>query len=350
MKPEKLFSLLVMTALLAYGAAGYYFLPYATFQGDLTRVGMLPETLFGWRKPQPLVPGNLLIQSSIDKADVLVIGDSFSAGLVWQSVLVKQGIKVRTLTWDTVRGACEDIGEKLRKLGFRGRYIVFEVIERNLLATVERSLVCKEATFHLGPNDDAPRAAMPTNFDPDHLARTGKLSVGFKTLLNERNFLAQASATQFSKFQASHDVTVARVTEGCHLLSHTACEYILHLAEESAEDISPSVLDNIAALNSRLPGVTTLWAVVPNKSTVYLYSGKTFWDRSKRYFHSVNLLDTSKEALKRGAVDLYPANNTHYSQTGYLVMGDAILHDLKSIGLNSGTPHTEITMEILPKE
>ena len=73
MRQAKLFSVIVSLIVLGYGAIGFYFLPMASFQGDLTRIGMLPESQFGWRKPQPAVDPKLMQQSSMQDADVLVI-------------------------------------------------------------------------------------------------------------------------------------------------------------------------------------------------------------------------------------------------------------------------------------
>lgn len=55
MKHAKIFSMavMVMVMVLGYGAVGFHFLPQATFQGELTRMALLPESLFGWRQAQP---------------------------------------------------------------------------------------------------------------------------------------------------------------------------------------------------------------------------------------------------------------------------------------------------------
>ena len=59
-------------------------------------MGLLPETLFGWTKPQPALDAKWMQQASMQEADVLVIGDSFSDSRVWQTVLTQHGLKVRT--------------------------------------------------------------------------------------------------------------------------------------------------------------------------------------------------------------------------------------------------------------
>ena len=329
MKAARLFSLSVFVILLAYGVVGFYFLPQASFQGDLTRVGVLPESLFGWRKSQPVVPADLLVQSPMGEADVLVVGDSFSDGLVWQTVLVGSGFKVRTLSWDTVRGVCDDTVGRLRALGFNGRYVVLEVIERNLQSTLDRSLACHEATFHLGPRDDARRGPPLVRSDPDNLPSSGRLSIGIKTALNAARYLTAARQPGFGMLQASSDVTVARVKDGCQLFSHTACEDTLYFTSEASADADPRAVQKMVGLNSRLSGITPIWAVVPNKSSVYLGPDEVFWTQAVRQLRSVDLLRASRQALADRVVDLYPANNTHYSTSGYLMMGREILGVLR---------------------
>ena len=144
MKYAKLFSLLVVSIIGLYGAVGFYFLPLAGFEGDLTRVGMLPESMFGWTKPQPAVDPILLRSASWQEADVLVVGDSFSAPRIWQTVLVKRGLKVRTESWGGLPAICEDFDEWLKNIGFKGKYVLLEIVERNTEGTLSKSINCKK--------------------------------------------------------------------------------------------------------------------------------------------------------------------------------------------------------------
>ena len=64
MKQARLFSIILFAALAIYGAIGFYFLPLANFTGPLTRMGKIPESLFGWTKPQPYVDPAYLANAS----------------------------------------------------------------------------------------------------------------------------------------------------------------------------------------------------------------------------------------------------------------------------------------------
>lgn len=92
---------------------------------------------------------------------------------------------------------------------------------------------------------------------------------------------------------------------------------------------SEEALKNIETLNSRLSGIIPIWAFVPNKSTAYLYPDKQFWSEAERRFGAPNLLRMTQQAIDEKTVDLYPANNTHFSTVGYLLMGEEILKTIQ---------------------
>ncbi len=325
MRHAKLFSIIVSVIVLGYGAAGYYFLPMAGFQGDLTRIGMLPESQFGWRKPQPAIDPELMRQSSLQEADVLVIGDSFSDSRVWQTVLTQRSLKVHTEPWDSMRGVCTDFMPWLRARGFAGKYVVLEFIERNLSEGLKRSVACQNIQYHPNALNDAPRSAPAVSFDPDRGNRSGRISVGIRTALNLGRIESLTNSPDSGFIAQLNDATVARVKNGCELFSHRHCTEALFLGEDEAGEMGEDVLKNIEVLNSRMDGIMPIWAIVPNKSTAYLYPVKQFWNEAERRFDAPNLLRMTQQAIDKKTVDLYPANNTHFSTTGYLLMGEEIL-------------------------
>lgn len=324
MRHAKLFSTIVFIAVLGYGAVGFYFLPMANFQGDLTRMGMLPETQFGWRKPQPAVKQQWLTQASMQEADVLVIGDRFSDSRVWQSALTQHGLKVRTEHWDTMRGICADFMPWLREQGFQGGFVVLQIIERNITGGLEKSVACQRMQIHPSVYADKPRYPPAVSFDPDRKDRSGRFSIGIQTALNYRDYARLSNAPDFKFATLPNGAKIARVKNGCDLFSHTRCNEALFLGEDKAGDVDGSALDNIEKLHARLNGITPIWMFVPNKSTAYLYPDKQFWNEAERRFHIPNLLRITQQALQEKTVDLYPANNTHFSTTGYLLMGEEI--------------------------
>lgn len=329
MRHAKYFSIVVFVVLLSYGSVGFYFLPLTTFQGDLTRMGLLPESLFGWTKPQPALDAKWLQQATMGEADVLVIGDSFSDGHVWQSVLTQHGLKVRTEVWDSMRGICADFMPWLRAQGFSGKYLVIESVERNLVDDLGKSVACQHMQYHPNPRTDVPRTPPIVSFDV-HLGNyTGKLSTGIKTQLNVLKYERLSRSPDFKSWLLPNDVRMARVPDGCELFSHASCNDALFLSYDKPKEIDASALENIGKLNARLEGITPIWVFVPNKSTAYLYPDKQFWNEAERRFQAPNLLRMTQQAIRAKTVDLYLGNNTHFSTTGYLLMGDEILKSVQ---------------------
>lgn len=329
MKQAKIFSIFVFIAVLVYGTVGFYFLPQANFEGDLTRMGMLPEAQFGWREPKPAIEQRWLTQASMQEADVLVIGDSFSNSRVWQTVLTQQGLKVRTEHWDSMRAICTDFMPWLKGQGFRGQYVVLQIIERSVENGLRKSVACEHMQVHPNVSANSPRHPPATHFDPDRRDRSGRLSVGIRTALNSRKYEAFSRAPDFGSALLANGARLARVKNGCELFSHASCNDSLFLAEDKADDITDSALENIEKLNARMIGITPIWALVPNKSTAYLYPDKQFWNKAEKRFHAPNLLRMTQHAIKTKVVDLYPANNTHFSTSGYLLMGEEILNAMR---------------------
>jgi hypothetical protein len=329
MKHAKFFSILVCAAAGLYGLIGLYFLPLAGFEGDQTRIGLLPESLFGWTMPQPAVNPALIKQAAWEDADVLVVGDSFSIGRIWQTELVNHGLRVRTEHWTNIRGICEDFVPWLRGRGFKGKQIVLETVERNVTTGLADSVRCKKMDFHSSFDADLPRSAPVTAIDRSKADYSGKISIGFQTKINLAKYEQLSSQADFKRWDTGRGSIVARVDTGCELFSHARCADALFLASDSPQDLSAEVVDNMQILNKRLAGLNPLWVVVPNKTTAYLYPEKQFWNKATAQVNSVNLLNTVRQAIEANTVDVYPANNQHFSTATYLLMGKAIYQSMQ---------------------
>lgn len=324
--PGKLFSLLVIVLLGLYGAAGFYFLPLASFEGDLTRISMLPETLFGWRKPQPAIDPALLEQSSWQNADVLVVGDSFSNSHIWQTALTRRGLRVHTESWDSIRAICEDFPPWLRSQGFKGKLVIFEYVENNIPNGVRNSIACKRMSPYSSAHTDTPRLPPVQTFDRNIRRYDGQLSVGLQSELHILKYLRFGAPLIFTG--KAFSAKVAHIPDGCLLFSHRQCQDALFLNEDREEDLPDEVITNIRTLNRRLGEYLPVWVFVPNKSTAYLYPNKSFFDKIEYELHAPNLLKMAHQAIGAHVTDLYPANNTHFSTTGYLLMGETIYQSL----------------------
>jgi hypothetical protein len=327
MKQARLFSLIVFAALAIYGAIGFYFLPLASFTGPLTRMGKIPESLFGWTKPQPYVDPAYLANSPWQEADMLVIGDSFSIPHLWQSMLVKNGVKVHTETWESMRDVCDDFSTWARNKGFKGRYVAIEVVEHNFKDTLNRSVGCNKMDYRA--TVELPVAPPPRLMVHNASDYSGRFSVGIETELHALQYEKLSARPDFSTWNLGNNVRMNRVKNGCELFSHPSCKDALFLADDQIDDFGEDVLDKMQIIEDRLKGFRLIWVVVPNKTTSYLRPEKQFWDKAERRFHSPNLLKLMREKLDSRTIDLYPANETHLSTTGYLMLGDEIYRHMR---------------------
>lgn len=335
MKTEKFFFLSTFSCFILYGLLGLYFLPLAAFQGDLTRMAMLPERLLGWQRVQPAIDHQLLQQSPIADADVFVIGDSFSDGRVWQSVLTANQLKVHTLLWGELPFVCEDAATWLRVQGFKGRYFVIETNERNLPHRLNDSLACKNVQHKEKIGEANIRSAPIERFDVAHGDYSSKLSVGLRTAFNTFLFHDWEQSNLTDKVQLQPEVFLKKIRNGCSLFSHLKCDSALFYSPDSERDVDPGILQKIEAINTHMRDVVPIWVVIPNKATTYLYQDKYFWKALEQRVRAPNLLAMNLSAINHGEVDLYPGNNTHYSTRGYLLMGEAILKEIRKDDLNA---------------
>ena len=327
MKQAKIFSIIVFATLTFYGAVGFYFLPLASFTGPLTRMGKIPESLFGWTKEQPAVNPEYLANASWHEADVLAIGDSFSIPHLWQSVLVKNGLKVHTETWEAMRNICDDFPEWLRSKGFKGRHVVIEVVEHNFKDTLDRSVNCKQMDYHA--TVELPVVPPPRLLTRNTTDYSGRFSVGIETELHALKYEKLAARPDFNTWDLGNNVRLNRIKDGCELFSHSSCNDALFLADDQVGDFGEDTLNKMQVINERLKDYKLIWVIVPNKSTAYLHPDKQFWNKTEQRFHAPNVLKVLREKIAYKTIDLYPANETHLSTTGYLILGDAIYQSLQ---------------------
>lgn len=329
MDKAKIFTLAIALVMGAYGALGFYALPFAAFDGDLTRMAPLPETQFGWLKPQPNVHPALMAQSPLGQADVLVIGDSFSDPRIWQTALVDAGLKVRTELWGAMPFICADLDSHLRRAGFKGRFLIIESVERNLPHRLSDSLQCQSASYQVNDASASLRMPPPQQVDRSQKSYSSKLLAGLNTLLNATVFAHAPTQLQALPFLLNAEVAVRPVEHGCRLFSHSACSHALFYAQENADDPWQQSVQSMLALNTRFSTLTPVWVVIPNKTTVYFHPQKQLWKELVKHHLGPDLLGMTNAALENNTVDVFPANNTHFSTESYLQLGQEVLKAIK---------------------
>jgi hypothetical protein len=335
MKHSKLFSILVILTLAIYAIIGFYFLPLSSFEGDLTRLAKLPESEFGWTKPQPTITAELLRQSTWQEADVLVVGDSFSKPHLWQTVLTQQGLQVRTEDWRNIRAICEDFSPWLKSQGFNGKFVIFEMVERGAEDVLDRSVSCNKMSYRPSPySQPSPPETLP---DRQLRSYTGKLSIGIQTWLHSLQYTYLDNSPDFKQWELPNHVKMQRLSNGCDLFSHPRCQDVLFLTEDRIQDFNETMLDNMGTINSNLSGFKPVWVIVPDKSTAYFNFNKQFWNRAEQRFHAPNLLHSFRKEIENKTTDFYRGNDTHLSTNGFLIMGENIRQSMLAYDIKGGT-------------
>lgn len=303
-------------------------LPFTNFSGDLTRVGKLAERDFAWTKRQVEIPSNLLKSSPIDEADVLVVGDSFSAGLIWQSVLVGKGYKVATITWPDVGLICQNFITQIKSAGFKGRFLIIETVERGAQARISDSSNCKnnsinlpKTAYQVGASGGIPEINNSINLN-------GKFLIGLNTLINSISFRHFPNYLNFYN-SIEKGVNVYKLNRGCDFFSNHLCNLgVFYFEDYEKEMLGIKALEEIQFINKNLlvneSRLNIIWAVVPNKSTVYHRDvSPEFWNKLEKENLGPNLykvMMNNREIIK----DLYDPNGSHFSNSGYDLMGRVI--------------------------
>lgn len=305
--------------------------------GDLARLGALSEASFGWRDAQPAVDPQQLVSSSIEQADILVVGDSFSveagphprSGLVWQSRLVAAGWRVATLHWDRARPLCPDFHPWLANTGFRGRWVLLESVER---ALDDRLTAPSPCSTNARPMPSAFSVGSPGVLPPPAALNLGeKLLTGVSTAWNTWRALRTEAPAVFQDPSAADGVRLEPYPTGCQRFSHAACDRALFLLDDEKKPLFDAKhLPWMAATPHPTQGWSLAWVIVPNKRTFYLhpaaFASLSAALQAQRLGPDVMAALKSQGAESR---DIYFPNDTHLSPRGSLLMGDAVVHWLK---------------------
>ncbi|WP_431113131.1 hypothetical protein [Variovorax paradoxus] len=305
--------------------------------GDLTRIGRISETEFGWRGAQPRVEFAQLRGVSVERADILVIGDSFSATHVWQSRLTQAGYGVATVFWDNLgERLCSDFDDWLRASGFRGKLVIIESVERIVSMRLAHTHACERTDRPLTALT-APRS-LPQEHAPDFaLNWNAQLISGWLTAR------CTGSAIAGRVGRNCDPQTVARpVKGGCERFTHRRCDTALFLAaDRELGEITPTHAAQMQAFNQAHASVPILWMVVPNKWTTYLEPS-----HSHAFIQALVQNDLGPDLFgfaqhqKKAMRDFYYPNDTHISTLGQITLGERMLRAVQQrLGSDQPVPN-----------
>lgn len=319
------------TRLLLVAAAVFSpFLVYALrcgpVTGDLTRLGGWGERDYAWRAPQPRleVAGNTVGPRA---ADVLVLGDSFSMGNVWQSEFQRQS-GLTTLSFGYEGAGCPDafVRSVLAPRHAGARFVVIETIEREFVDRFERAVPCAQ--------DSPPPFDAPAGRTAD-VPQGGVLAIDWRYLSRTAANAMAMARDPGRAFEGREVVNVPLRESG--LFSNRASDRLLYYRGDdgkrgwSAPRIE-AALRNLAALDARLSaaGKRLLVVVIPDKSTVYraFVAGPREVPEAPdvaRLLAARGVAAVDLRAPLRAAaattVDLYLPNDTHLSARGFALLG-----------------------------
>ncbi|WP_371434882.1 hypothetical protein [Polaromonas sp.] len=314
------FALLVMTLLTP--------IPY----GDVTRVGRISETEFRAHRAKPAIPAADLVESPIDQADIVVIGDSFSIRFAWQSALVHAGHKVVTTHWDNTGPLCADLGDWLQRSGFRGKLVIVESIERLLPERLAEAGACStmarpfEAITRYIPlsGEDAPKSWLGLNWKADWVS-------GWLTFLHTRAIKKATSDLVFDHPRWGDLIVARNLPDGCQQFSHRLCNKGLFLVDDDRNaPLTAESVPSMKRIGESAAPFKMLWMVIPNKTTVYAEPrhANGFLQSFAQAGMGPDLFTFAGKA-KSDVVDLYSPNDTHLSLQGYLAFGEQMLKTVR---------------------
>ena len=296
--------------------------------GDLTRTGKWAERDFGANYIQPVLHVKLTSPSQ-QNPEVLVLGDSFSVENLWQSVVSdKTGFAVKTFGYNSEYGIANFISSSIAEDS--SKIIIIETIEREFVKRFSTIKISKKKLHSLeikaGTKESA-RPFWPPTFNSPYLL-IATINTILLNIFPERIF-------------NEYEVVNTTLKSGCAQFSNRRNDRLLYYAEDdlkrqwSQKDILNAVA-NVVKIQKEVEshGKKFVFILVPDKSTVYQSCMIGGVDTSKVNLNLNNILISSGVnapdllTLLKGKIntimDLYKPDDTHWSNAGFLLAGQAI--------------------------
>jgi hypothetical protein len=326
MTPAKLWLSIFLTGFAVFAGLLFQTLFTPIPYGDLTRIGRISDRDFGWRVAQPHMEAAQLEGVSVDKADILVIGDSFSSTNIWQSRLAQDGHGVATVFWDSIDDRlCGDFDGWLARSGFRGKLVIVESVERIFAIRMGHTRECERMDKPLTAQA-APRSPPPERVPDFALNWNAQLISGWLTARCTRAAIAGRAAKN-----CDAQTVALPVQDGCERFTHRRCDTALFLAgDRELGEITPAHAAQMQAFNEAPGSVPILWMVVPNKWTTYLdpAHSQAFVKALVRNDLGPDLF-SFVQAQKTSMRDFYYPNDTHISVRGQIALGERMLQAVR---------------------
>ena len=318
------------------------FLPIAIFSwwaepiyGDLTRIGKWAEHDFG---PNALHPTISIKTSgkSLNNANVVVLGDSFSARNLWQSVLSDTTGHV-VKTFDYGQNNCIPSWLRAAIADTSSKFIIIETVEREFIDRFNHIPLC----FRREPVPIEVKADAAGNRRPTW-PLTFSFSYNTTTAINMArfNFLNEKYSKRFNTVNAS-------LRNECAFFSNRRKDRFLYYADDDlkqqwSEQEIHEAISNVLKIQNEVErsGKKFIFIIAPDKSTVYQTCLLTVNLNSKipninelliaSGVNAPNMVSSFEKEINT-IVDLYDPDNTHWSEAGYILAGKTIGHYIPSL-------------------
>lgn len=332
-------------------AASFFLQPY---DGDLTRLGGYPESLYGWQAPQKrFVPPLFRAFESagaqyLEPADVVILGDSFTfrAQASWADYLARAtGLRVQAFKLEAMTP-----NQLMQSDLFRRqppRVVIYETTERSIKSRLRASgTSCRAAP------DPAPARLPrhPRSIEPEEVLRQARpvaldlsMSVDFLTKAIPRALWGR-DKTRVRRLVLTRDAAFSGV-EKRQLLVY---QDDLKKTQWTASDWESARCRLMELQNAvQANGQTYFMALIaPDKLSAYdelladpSLKGLSHIDALARdpLLHLPRVDRVLRQAIGNGLIDVYLGNDTHWGSSGHELVATSVVDALIRAGVLTPT-------------
>lgn len=302
---------------------------FGPITGDLVRIGRWTEWDFGGKAVQPVLAINAN-GSAITNPDILVLGDSFSRGNFWQSI-VSTRLNQKTLSFHYGQVGCLDNWLQFALNDPSAKTVIVEVVERSFIGIFFEQGPCQKARpqpFELASGTTHVQSVLwppVVNLGYAYMAGGNTLKMAFNAAAPVRGKM----------------VVNTPLNKDCGNFSNRRSDRMLYLLddEDKLKWTDASVNTAIARIleiqnTFETHGKKFILMVVPDKLTVYqgcllddrLASAKFVNVTDQLIAAGVNtpdILRAFNEAVVT-RVDLYKPDDTHLSESGFTFLAQEV--------------------------
>jgi hypothetical protein len=312
----------------------YIFIPTSIYSwwveplhGDLTRMGRWSEHDFGPNADQPVIQ----VEASgkfISNPDILVLGDSFSASNLWQSVLSRE--QKKTIKTSNYNGNCIPNWINYSITQSTSSIVIIQSVERNIISIFNLIAPCSEADTAFmevaSSSSNSHRPGWPLALDFSYLSATAinTLKLNFS---NEGFTKSKLTVNE----PLINDCALFSNRRNDRLLYYLPDDNKLRWTEKEIEDSISNILKIQKTVEES--GKKFIFIVAPDKSTTYRKCSRAIDTDSVApninqllIEAGVNAPDMSGQFRSKigDVIDLYDPNNTHWSASGYVLAGNIV--------------------------